>query len=173
MAFSNILAGEIIKKSSPLLLPMSLTMISTGMLNSIGFEKQTFFYYFIGAAIMLLCIIALPAVCGIYAYVIGLGASFLSNAVCNLFFLHKQCPFFIKRGGQVRIESILKPILFILPISIFGQFSNALLRNYFGQLFAISFTALIIFSITILLYSLFKIISLKTFLQKIFPFFHF
>lgn len=172
LAFTNITAGQIIQKSCPLLLPMSLTMISTGMLNSMGFEKQTFLYYFIGAAIMLLCVIVLPSVCGVYAYVIGLGASFFINAVCNLAFLYKKCLIAQKRRGHVRVERILKPLLLILPLSIFGQFLNAFLRNYFGQLYTLSLTALLISIATIFLYSLFKIFLLKNFLKKIFPFFH-
>ena len=173
LAFSNITAGKIIQKSSPLLLPMSLTMISTGMLNSMGFEKKTFLYYFIGAAIMLLCIIVLPSICGVYAYVVGLGASFFLNAICNLVFLNKKCPIFKKRHRQVCVERILKPIFLILPTSIFGQFLNAFLRNYFGQLLTLSLTALLLCIATLLLYSLFKILSLKRVIRKIFPFLHF
>ncbi len=169
LAFSNNLAGEIIVKSCPLLIPMSLTMISTGMLNSMGFEKQTFLYYFIGAAAMLLCILLLPSICGVYAYVIGMGVSFILNAVCNLIFLHKQYMHFQNKGGHVRVQSIFWALIVILPISILGQFCNAVFKNFFGELFAVFLTACIVGFATLLAYIFIGIIpkqSVLSFFKK-------
>ena len=166
LAFSNVLAGEIITKSCPLLIPMSLTMISTGMLNSMGFEKQTFLYYFIGAAIMLLCVLILPPVCGVYAYVIGMGLSFLINAVCNLIFLHKKILIFKKRTEHVRVHSVFMPFLAILPLSILGQFLNTLFKNYFGQFCTIFLTTIILIFVTFLVYAVIGILPVKNYLQK-------
>ncbi len=167
LAYSNALAGEIIVKSCLLLIPMSLTMISTGMLNSLGFEKQTFLYYFIGAAAMLLCILLLPPLCGVYAYVIGMGLSFVLNATCNLIFLNKNCPIFKKGRGQVRVRSLFFAILSILPLSILGQFFSGFLKNYFGELFAVFLTAVIVGVATLLLYTFLGIIPIKNILHGI------
>ncbi len=149
LAFSNAQAGAMIKNSCLVLLPMSLTMISTAMLNSLGFEKQTFAFYFVGAAALLICIIALPSVCGGYAYVIGLFASFALTAVCNLVFLLKKCPFFEKRWGQVCVHEYLPAFLGILPISLFGMFLHNILLPYTG-----AFLNLCICSLAILLFTL-------------------
>jgi O-antigen/teichoic acid export membrane protein len=145
---------------------MSLTMISTGMLNSMGFEKQTFLYYFIGAAVMLLCILILPPVCGVYAYVIGLGASFVINGVCNLFLLHQKCPIFKKWTGHVRIHSFFNVFLCILPLSILGQFFNTIFKNYFGEFFAVTLTATILIIATFLSYAFIGILPIKALSKK-------
>ncbi len=165
LAFSNALAGKIIVKSSPLLIPMSLTMISTGMLNSMGFEKQTLLYYFIGAAAMLLCILLLPPFCGVYAYVIGMGLSFILNAVCNLTFLNKQCAFFAKDMGHVRVQPLFWTLIAILPLSILGQFCNTVFKNFFGQLWSVALTALIVGFATMICHLFIGTIPIKSLLS--------
>ena len=104
IAFSNAQAGEIIKKSCPILLPMSMAMISTSILNSLGFEKKSFLFYILGESAMLLCILFLPTLCGVYAYVIGTGASFALTAGFNLIFLHKKCLEMEKGHRQDRVQ---------------------------------------------------------------------
>lgn len=144
IAFSNAQAGEMISKSSLILLPMSLTMISTGMLNSMGLEKKTCLFYFVGAAVMLLCILLLPPICGGYAYMIGLGASFSLNAVCNLVLLQKKCPIFQNRWGQVCIHCIFPLLVSLLPLSLLGKLCNLLFSKIMSELFAMLLSALIL-----------------------------
>ena len=84
LLFGNRKSGEIIRNCCILLLPMGLSMITTGILNSLGYEKKTFLYYFAGAAVTLLCVWFLPQFCGIYAVVIGMGASACVTAALNL-----------------------------------------------------------------------------------------
>ncbi len=152
IAFSNAVAGEIISKSCVILLPMSLTMISTSMLNSIGFEKQTFLFFFLGAAALLLSILFLPAVCGVYAYPVGLGASYTVTALCSLIFLQKKCPVFTKGGGQVSIYSLLGGLLCILPLTLFGQFCLAAFSRFAGEILRVVLTALAMAIVTLLVY---------------------
>ena len=143
LAFSNPKAGEMIVKSCFLLLPMSLTMISTSILNSIGFEKQTFTFYFIGAGAMLLCVLFLPALFGVYAYVIGLGISYVVTSACNLLFLYKQCHFFKKRWHHVCVHAIFPVFITILPSSLLGKFLNLLLSSVCGEVLSIFISSII------------------------------
>jgi len=152
IAFSNAQAGEMITKSAVILLPMSVAMISTSMLNSMGFEKQTFFFYFVGAAAMILCVLFLPRYCGIYAYLIGLGASFLANALCNVIFLAKNCPIFQKRWGQVWLHGILPALILTLPITLFGILCNTLLSNVMGSTLTLLLCAVLMAILTLILY---------------------
>lgn len=108
LAFSNLLAGEMLQRGCFILLPMSLAMMTTSMLNCMGFEKQTFFFYFFGAAAMFLCVLFLPAVCGVYAYVFGLGANFTVVAVCDLIFLDKKCDGFFKKYGKPLLVALAR-----------------------------------------------------------------
>ena len=52
LLYSDRGAGEMIAKCAFMLLPMSVSLISTGILNSMNYEKQTLRFYFIGAALM-------------------------------------------------------------------------------------------------------------------------
>jgi O-antigen/teichoic acid export membrane protein len=169
LAFSEPLVGEFIKKGSLILLPMSLTMITTGMLNSMGFEKQTFLYYFAGAAAMLLCILFLPAVCGAYAYVWGLGASFTLNAVLNLFLLHKKCNGLYKSmwqgRGQGSVQPLLRAVLLVLPIALCGSLSLALFKRVFGQFFALVLSGVCTGILTLGLWCALGVLPLKNLIK--------
>ena len=170
IAFSEPLAGEFIRTGCPVLLPMSLTMISTGMLNSMGFEKQTFIYYFIGAAAMLLCVLFLPAVCGAYAYIIGLGASFILTSVCNLTLLGKKCPnlyrhTFKKRQGAL-FHPVVKAMFTILPIALCGDLFVSLFQRFLGELLCITLSGLALLVLTAVIWGLLGIIPFKKFFSK-------
>ncbi len=152
LAYSNPQAGEMIAKSCPLLLPMSLTMISNSILNSMGYEKQTFLFYFVGAAALMLCVLLLPSVCGAYAYLIGMGASFFLTGLCNLIFLWKNCFKNQKQSTHVQVRQILSALIAILPISILGNLCNALLSFAVSELISLMITALVMTLITLITY---------------------
>ena len=161
LAFSNATAGKMIAVSAPVLLPMSLAMISTSMLNSMGFEKQSFLFYFIGAAAMLLCILTLPALLGIYAYLIGFGLSFALSALCNLIFLWKNCLKPQKGRGQVCVQRIFIPLLLIFPITLFGTLLEGIFIHFAGNLLTLGVIALAMGVFTFLFYLALGIIELS------------
>jgi stage V sporulation protein B len=152
LAFSNDQAGVMIKNSCFILLPMSITMISTAMLNSMGFEKLTFGFYFVGAAALLLCIIILPPLCGGYAYIIGLFSSFALTMLCNLIFLLKKCPIFGKRWGQVCVHEYLPAFLGMLPIALFGSFLHNILLPFVGAFINLCICFISILIVTLVYY---------------------
>ncbi len=160
LAFANRKAGEIISKGCLILLPMSLTMISTSMLNSIGFERQTLLFFFIGAAGTFLSILLLPPLCGIYAYVVGLGVSYTLTAACNLLYLRKKLPTERKEGGQVRGYALFTPLIGILPLTILGQLLFTLFTAFLGSVLRLVTTALVMGTATLLFYLLTRQIDL-------------
>jgi stage V sporulation protein B len=89
--YSDQLSGQVIKNFSFMLLPMCISMITTTILNSMNYEVKTLVYFFIGALILLACIFILTPSLGIYAYMVGLSASYLITAVLNLLLLKKNC----------------------------------------------------------------------------------
>ncbi len=159
LAFSNQTAGEMIKRSCLILLPMSLTMISTSILNSLGFERQTFVFFFVGAAALLISVLILPKYCGGYAYVIGLGASYLLTGACNLIFLYKKCPFLQKERGPVRDYVPFIALFAILPFSLLGQLSQTLFKHFASNVLCIFLTALILALATAVLYLSLRIVT--------------
>ena len=166
LAFSNQTAGEMIKRSGWVLLPMSITMISTSILNSLGFEKQSFLFFFVGAAGLLFSVLLLPRYCGGYAYVIGLGVSYLLTGACNLVFLYKKCPFLKKERGQVRDYSSFFAFFAILPFSLLGQLCARLFKGFAGNFLCILLTALVLALATAALYLALRIVTLPSFRKK-------
>ncbi|MBQ8394004.1 MAG: oligosaccharide flippase family protein [Clostridia bacterium] len=149
LAYSNTEAGRMIRGGSWLLLPMSLTMISNSMLNAMGYEKQTFIFYFVGAAAMLLCILFLPALCGAYAYLLGMGASFVLTAACNIVFLFKKISVYPKLGKSL-LNEYLPTLLFVPFLSLLGVFLNDGLKYCFGEIPSLLLTALLLAIATLL-----------------------
>ena len=154
LAFSNETAGELLVRSGIILLPMSLTMISTSMLNSMGFERQTFAFYFFGAAALLLSVLLLPTLCGIYAYVIGLFLSFFVTMVCNLVYLRRHCPFFRGELKKVCLHNFLPLLLALVPLSLFGQLLSIAFNHILSAVLAAIFTFLILAFATLALFAL-------------------
>lgn len=166
IAFSNVQAGELIKKSCPILLPMCLTMISTSILNSLGFEKKTFCFYIAGEAAMLVCILILPAFCGIFSYVLGMGASFLITGGLNLVFLRKKCRIFQKQGEQVRDHFFLRCLFSVLPLSLIGQIFCSVFKRVTGEFLALCATAFLLALTTFLLYFCMGLLPFKRLKKK-------
>ena len=144
LAYANQQAGEMIRNGCLLLLPMSIAMISNAMLNSLGFEKQTFIFYFIGAAAMLLCILFLPAVCREYAYLVGMGASFSATAICNLVFLFRKCSIYEGRGGRVFLREYLPTLATVPFLCLWGTLANALFQRFTGAILGVLFTTVLL-----------------------------
>ncbi len=167
LAFSNTLAGEIISKSCPLLLPMSLSMITTGILNSLGFEKTTFVYYFIGAAATFLCIFFLPSVCGVYAYVLGLGASFSITALLNLFTLLRRCRGLWIKYAKSLLSVLGRATLALLPLSLLGKLLSVLFKLVFGELLAVLATGCVLILLTVFTWKLLRLFSLSSLIDTL------
>ncbi|MBQ7643091.1 MAG: oligosaccharide flippase family protein, partial [Clostridia bacterium] len=74
--YSDPSAGAYITKSAAIMLPLSLSIISTSILNSLGKEKLTLVSFLIGASVMLLCIYFLPSVIGVNSLIAGMFLSF-------------------------------------------------------------------------------------------------
>lgn len=165
LLYSNQTAGEMIGYCAPVLLPMSLSMITTSVLNSLNFEKQTLRFYFIGSALSILSIVLLPRAIGIYAYPVGLALSFLFTAVANLVFLHKKSPL----SGRLFRRCALCAAL-VLPVSLVGKLLSALLFRSFSALPALLITAVVMLILQFLLLICVRLITVtplrKTFLQK-------
>ena len=120
--FKNAQCGKIIRNCCLMLLPMSFSMMTTSILNSIGYEKQTCGYFFIGAAATLLCTWFLPTYIGVYAQIAGMAASALICCVLNLRLIVKK-----SKEKVCFLKHTLISAVSIVPICVLG----ILLRNLF------------------------------------------
>ncbi|MBQ8884827.1 MAG: oligosaccharide flippase family protein [Clostridia bacterium] len=156
LLYSNDEAGVMIERCSFMLLPMSLTMITTGVLNSLGFEKQTLLYYFVSAALMILAVFLLPQYIGIYAFPVGLALSFIACALLNLAYLCKKI-----RLSKAVFTRCLISVLLTLPITFIGKLIALPLTKFFSPFPAITLIGLAMMLITFVFYFFCHILSTK------------
>ena len=162
LAFSNALAGEMIAKGCILLLPMSVAMITTSMLNALGMEKQTFIVYFISAASLLLCVFFLPAVCGIYAYLIGMIVNFTVCCICNLFLLYKRFRPFFALYGKGLVWTLVRTVLALLPLSVVGRLFTVIFSKYMGAVLSMLCTGILLAVLSLTAWLILRIVSGNT-----------
>lgn len=161
--YSDADAGEMIRNCCLMLLPMSLTMISTGILNSLNFEKVTLAYYFIGAALMLGAVLFLPQYIGAYAYPVGMALSFVVSSTLNLAFLVRKCPL-----SKAFLKKCLIVFALMFPVSVVGNFTFAALNRCLGALGSISLTAAVMLIVTFVSYFFCHIFSPAPFKKLLF-----
>lgn len=89
--YGNELSGIYLIFAAPAMLPMSITMISNSLLNSMGMERKTLLYFIIGGSFLILSIWLLPPYLGNYSLILGYILSFLITAVLNVRLLQKIC----------------------------------------------------------------------------------
>ena len=156
LTYQNDLAGQVLSKSAWLLLPLSVSAILMSILNSLGQEKQTFAFSIVGSAATLLCILFLPALVGIYAYPIGLGAQFCLQTICSLSALKKRCPlskpFYTKTALYIGC---------ILPLCLIGWLCLQGSYIFLGKWLAPLFSALLLFGLSALLYRACRLLPAK------------
>lgn len=137
LLFTSAQSGEIIRNCCLMLLPMSLSMITTSMLNSLGCERHTLVNFLFGAAVMLACVWFLPPYIGIYGLCVG---QFLDHLVCcvlNLRLLHKKC---VRK--PVYLGFFLKTAAITLPEAGLGLLVYPLLQQVMHPWLAIAVAAL-------------------------------
>lgn len=156
LTFGNALAGEMLERCCIILLPMSLCALTGSVLNSLGYEKQSFLFSFLGSALFLLCCFFLPRLFGIYAYPLGMLLELLFCGLACLLFLQKRCPLsaaFYKKSASA--------CLCLLPAALFGKGAYALLRQWLGAIGAPLCAALLTAAATALLFRLLRLLPMR------------
>ncbi len=162
LIYSNEKSGEMIAVSCLMLLPMSLSMISTSILNSLHFEKQTLVFYTIGSALLILSVVFLPKYIGTYALIVGMTESFTVTALLNLRFLHKKCarkPKFVKR--------LLLSCACMIPCAGAGFTFYSLFNKLMPVFFSLLLSGAILLVFSFLLFAVLKLIPQEA-TEKIF-----
>ena len=145
LLFSNIHGGLIIRNCCFMLLPMSLSMMTTSVLNALGCEKKTFIYFFAGAAATLACVWFLPQVAGIYALMIGMTASSAITLTLNLRLIAKK-----SKEKVCYIKHTLIATASMLPACLLGYFLRNVMNALLPTLPAALLTAAVLLAAEIL-----------------------
>ena len=162
LVFGNAEAGSFVSFSAFLMPLMSLSTVSTSILNSIGFENRTLFYYVLGGILMLLCIWFLPAVFGIYSLVAGFTCLYGLTTVLNLILLNKKC---VVKPNYLGFLSY--SFSFILPSSLIGIMLEKLLILPLGLFFTFAVCSMLIFAFNLALYFGFELISINAVIKRL------
>ena len=162
LLFSDAESGKLISYSALLIIPMSLSMITTSMLNSIGCEKQTLFIFLGGSGLMLLSVWFLPKYLGNGALILGMALDYILVAVCSLVLLKKRTPL---RSGKY----CLKLLLVVIPAAAVGFGVRLLLMKVLSYIPAMFITLFIMLSIEALLLWAFKLFDFKAFFTRFLP----
>ncbi len=158
--YSNAESGVLIARSALMLLPMSVTMISTSILNSMGCEKQTLLFFLLGAGAMLLCAWFLPAVLGGGALLCGMALDYCVCAACSLVLL-------VKKAGKLRCGSYLARLgIVVLALSIAGMGMRFLLMRYLDYLLAHAILLLVLGGAELALFRALRLFDLKEFFAR-------
>lgn len=158
LLYDNSLAGIYIQNSSFIMIPLSVTIISTSLLNSMGFEKRTLLYFLIGSALLIISILFLPKFFGNYALIIGYFASNITTSVLNLKKLSKVC------GEKLDFYSkILKSIPICLLLCFLNYLLFSLIKKFIHAFFAMILSCLITLIFNLLTVVIFKIFNLNDF----------
>ena len=152
--FNNTECGEYLTASSFLMLFMSLSNITTSMLNSMGLENKTLIYYIVGSLFMLLCIWFLPSVFGVYSLLIGFTFVYGLTTVLNLVLLNKNCP---QKPKYLRFT--FWSVGFLPPTVLLGLMLEKMLLPILGifTCFIVCTIAMVVFNM--LLYVGFNLVS--------------
>lgn len=160
--FGSYECGKYLSASAYLMFFMTVSSLSTSILNSMGMENKTLLFFAIGAVLMLLCIWFLPKFIGIYSLLIGFTFVYGISAVGNLVLIRKACsdkPRFVK--------FLTLSAVFCIPSVLLGFMLEKLLISPLG----VWFTTIIVGIFLVLflggLFVGFNLVDLKQFKNKI------
>lgn len=162
MLYSNADSGKYIARYALILLPMSITLISTSLLNSMNCEKQTLLFFLAGAAAMLACVWFLPKYLGSGALLIGMAADFVITAVCSLVLLTK------KTGKLRSVSYFIRLLLAAIPATALGFAVRAGAMRVLSYIPALAVTMLCLLIFEAIFFSLFRLISIKNIVGRFF-----
>ncbi len=160
--YSNAKSGLLIRNGALMLLPMSVTMISTSLLNSLNCEKHTLLFFLGGAAIMLLCTWLLPPYLGSGALLVGMAGDYAFSAICSLVLLRK------KTGKLRSLGYFLRLIAASLPVILIGMGIRALCIKSVGTTATLALCVLAVTALELGVFALFKLYSFQALLSRFF-----
>lgn len=159
--YDNYSAGIYVSRASIIMLPMSITMISTSMLNSLNLEKKTLFYYLIGATLLLVSIYFLPKFIGVYSLIVGLLTSYIITSVFNLILIKKTC-----KNPPKFLLFIILSIIFIIPSALLCYLLKGILIRFLPSVIVVIICSIITVIFDYLFFKVFDLFDVKILLNK-------
>ena len=162
LLYSNAQSGVLIARCAAALIPMSLTMICTSILNSLNCEKYTLGFFLLGSAVMLGCTWILPRFLGGGALLAGMIGDSCVTAACSLALLRK------KTGRLRSVRYFLKLLAALAPAAALGFAARALLMRCMSHIPALILTVLLLAAAEAGMLALFRLCDFKAVLRRFF-----
>lgn len=162
VVFGGHSSGEFLSLSAFVMLFMSLSGITTSILNSMGLEHKTLIYCIISGLFMLLSIWFLPKFLGIYSLIVGLLFLHGLTTVLNLILIKKSCKL---KPAYLRFTAYA--VGFCLPTALLGFMLEKLLLPCLGTFLTLILCSIIMMIFNVLLYFGFNLISIDFIKNKL------
>ena len=160
--YSNAKSGAMIAAGALFLIPMSLTLISTSMLNSMGCEKHTLGIFLAGSGFMLLCTVLLPQYLGGGALLAGMAGDCCITAILSLLLVRKKT-------GKLRLGGYcLRLAAATLPAVGLGALAHIFFARCLSSFPAFLLAVLVIVLAEVAFFSLLRLIDLRALLSRFF-----
>ena len=156
LLYSDASVGEYVIKASAIMLPLSLSIITSSMLNSLNKERQTLLSFTVGASALIICILFLPSVMGINALILGMLIYYGINCSINFFLLSKASP-----SKPNYLSYVMKTSLLVIPTAFFGSQLKSVLSLKFSLPIALGISMVAIAVFETVLFVLFGVIDYK------------
>lgn len=122
IVYANKNAGHYLSVSAFIMVPMSITMISNSVLNSLNKEKFTLINFLIGAAAMILSILFFTKKLNIYSLILGYFLSYLFTGMLNFLLLSK-----ITLSGKVYLKKLCGYLISLAITTFLGYLLHGIL----------------------------------------------
>lgn len=162
LLYSNAQSGQMLSACALLLLPMSLTMISSSLLNSLGCEKHTLGIFLAGSAAMLACTLLLPRYLGGGALLAGMACDACITTLLSLLLLRKKTGA-LRAGG-----TLLRLFAALLPVTVLGTLLHGALLRCLAFLPALVLTMLAMLAGEAGMLAAFHLVDLKALFRRFF-----
>ncbi|MBE5733523.1 MAG: hypothetical protein E7347_00555 [Clostridiales bacterium] len=160
--FGGHACGDYLTLSSFLMLFMSLSTITTSMLNSMGMENKTLIYFIISGFFMLLSVYFLPKYLGIYALIVGYVFIYGLATILNLRLLKKHCKY-----PPSYKKFLFLSVILIFPTALFGFLIKTLLLSHTGIFLTAVICSILMLSFLLLLFFGFGLIDVDLIKNKL------
>lgn len=160
--FNNSNAGKYILYSTWAMVPMSLSGLTTSIINAMGLEKKSLIYFIYSGLIIFACIVIFPKILGINTLILALGLSSLLICFLNIRKIKSVIP--CNLGLKT---TLIKLSISIIPCTIITKLIYNLTIKIFSKFLSISISCTISIVSYILFLYIFNIISFEM-INKIF-----
>ena len=159
--FNNEQAGIYLVQSAWIMIPLSLSLITNAILNSLGLETRAMAHYVIGSFFLLLAVWFLPQFIGVGALIVGIGICTSIASVLNLGMIARHTNADIGFGGM-----IFKFILISIPAILSGHFLFNLVDSGLPLILSLPIAGGVTFTLLLALAYVFNLVEFESFKSR-------